>query len=261
MVYYLSHKEATLKEIAVVKSELENQDSIQDTIIEQVAFDWYPTSTTGQIVKHNYYTLSYNEKHEQAEWVAYELLPEHLSKYAIERPDFMKDTLVTTKSAHKYNYRNSGYDRGHLCPAADRKQSIETYNETFLMSNITPQTHEFNAGIWKRLESKVRYWAVHYGGIKVITGGVLQSGLRTIGSEKVSVPNYFYKILYRENNGNPQMIALLLPHEDSDKALYSFVVPVDEIEKETGIDFFHNLPDDIEDRLEAKKDIIGWLFQ
>lgn len=260
VVYFVSHKEDTLQEIAVVKGDLEIQEALQDTTHILSSFDWYPTSTTGQIVKHNYYTLSYHEKHEQAEWVAYELSSKNLSRQKIERPGFKRDSLVTTKSAHTYDYRNSGYDRGHLCPAADRKQSEEAYDETFLMSNVTPQEHEFNSGIWKRLESKVRYWALHYDSVYVITGGILQSGLPTIGSNKVSVPNYFYKIIFRGTPDNPQLIAFLMPHADSDEALYTYVVPVDEIEKETGIDFFPALPDTIEDRLEAKKDIKGWLF-
>ncbi len=118
-----------------------------------------PKSTTGYVVHHNYYSLSYNEKHEQAEWVAYELKKEHLSYNKFKRPYFIKDKSITTKSADWKNYKKSGYDKGHLCPAGDRKFSKEAYDETFLTSNISPQNHDFNAGIWNRLEQKTRQWA------------------------------------------------------------------------------------------------------
>ena len=159
-----------------------------------------PTSTTGQIVHHNGYSLSYNEPHEQAEWVAYELKKEHLSNTNFKRPYFEIDNAVKTKAAHWQNYKQSGYDRGHLCPAADRKYSKEAYDETFLTSNISPQRHNFNSGIWNTLEQKVRYWARKYDGIFVVTGGVLKNNLQTIGEENVTVPNYFYKVLLDYNN-------------------------------------------------------------
>ena len=130
-----------------------------------------PTSTTGQIVHHEYYSLSYNETHEQAEWVAYELKNTHLSSTNFKRPYFEIDKAVKTGAAHWRNYKNSGYDRGHLCPAGDRRFSKKAYDETFLTSNISPQEHQFNAGIWNTLEQKVRYWARKYDGVFVITGG------------------------------------------------------------------------------------------
>lgn len=69
--------------------------------------------------------------------------------------------------------------------------ALDAYNETFFTSNISPQVRNFNNGVWNRLEQKVRYWAVKYDGIYVITGGVLESSLMTIGKEKVSVPKFF----------------------------------------------------------------------
>ncbi len=94
-----------------------------------------PTSTTGQVVHHEGYSLSYNEAHEQAEWVAYELKKSQLSNVNFKRPYFKIDTSIKTGAAHWYNYKNSGYDRGHLCPAADRKFTKSAFDETFLTSN------------------------------------------------------------------------------------------------------------------------------
>ena len=219
-----------------------------------------PSSTTGQIIHHQGYSLSYNEAHEQAEWVAYELKKSHLSNTNFKRPYFEIDKAVKTKAAHWRNYKNSGYDRGHLCPAADRKYSKFAFDETFLTSNISPQKHDFNSGIWNTLEQKVRYWARKYDGVFVVTGGVLQPNLSAIGEEQVSVPNYFYKVLLDYNNENPKMIAFLMEHKNSSNALYSFVVSVDSLETLTGIDFFPQLKDDLENRLEASSSYKNWSF-
>ena len=220
-----------------------------------------PTSTTGEIIHHKGYSLSYSESHEQAEWVAYELKKEHLSNSNFERPYFEIDKAVKTGAASWRNYKNSGYDRGHLCPAGDRRYSQEAYDETFLTSNISPQIHEFNSGIWNTLEQKVRYWASRYDGVFVVTGGVLKDDLQTIGSEDVSVPIQFYKVILDYNFGKPKVLAFLFHHKNSNQPLYNFIVSVDEVEELTGIDFFPELDDELEDVLEASNNYKQWIFK
>lgn len=224
------------------------------------SFDFLPTSTTNQIIKHNYYFLSYNEKYEQAEWVAYELKKNYVRSSNFDRPYFIEDPKVNTGSADWRNYKKSGYDKGHLCPAGDMEFEINAYNDTFFTSNISPQNHDFNAGVWNRLEQKVRYWASKYNDVYVITAGVLQPNLKTIGQERVLVPKYFYKILLDNSNGQYKMIAFLVPNAKSDLPLYEFVVSVDSIEKITGIDFFPKLDDKTENRLEKNSDYKAWSF-
>ncbi len=219
-----------------------------------------PSSTTGQVIHHEGYSLSYNEAHEQAEWVAYELKKEHLSNVNFKRPYFEIDKAIKTGAASWRNYKNSGYDKGHLCPAGDRKFSKNTHNETFLTSNISPQLHDFNAGVWNRLEQKTRYWAVKNQSVFVISGGVLNNSLKTIGKENVSVPNYFYKIVYKPDVKHPKMIGFLVPHKESNQPLYTFVVTVDSIEQLTGIDFFPELEDHLENKLEGSSSYKNWSF-
>ncbi|WP_299012563.1 DNA/RNA non-specific endonuclease [uncultured Polaribacter sp.] len=219
-----------------------------------------PTSTTNQVVHHQNYSLSYSEKHEQAEWVAYELKENHLSRTNHKRPYFEIDKAVKTKAAHWRNYKKSGYDRGHLCPAGDRRFTKAAHDETFLTSNISPQKHSFNAGIWNRLEQKVRYWAKKNNGVFVVTGGILENNLKTIGSENVAVPNQFYKIILDNTKGKIKVLAFLMPHKESNLPLYKFVVPVDKIEALTGIDFFAELDDKIEKKLEASNAYKNWSF-
>ena len=230
----------------IVNKEAEN-DASTSFISSQNSTDpgynvaYLPTSTTNQIVKHKYYTLSYNEKFEQAEWVAYELKKSYLKNNDFKRPYFIEDPQVATGSADYRNYKNSGYDKGHLCPAGDMEFDKDAYNDTFYTSNISPQKHDFNSGIWNRLEQKTRYWAGKYNDVYVVTGGILKDSDKKIGTEKVSVPKYFYKIILAKSGKEHKAIAFLVPNENSNKSIYDFVVPVETIEKMTGIDFFPNL--------------------
>jgi len=169
-----------------------------------------PSSTTNAVVEHNYYSLSYNEPYEQAEWVAYMLNKSHLTYDDRKRPYFIEDSKVKSKSADWRNYKRSGYDRGHLCPAGDRRFSEQAYNETFYTSNISPQNREFNAGVWNRLEQQVRQWAKIYNSVFVVTGGVLEDGLKEIGNEDVDVPRYYYKIVAKGEGSNIQVAAFLM---------------------------------------------------
>jgi endonuclease G len=227
-------------------------------ISENFDDSFLPTSTTGAIVKHDFFTLSYSEENEQAEWVAYSLNKKDISNNEFERPYFIEDKNVETKSADWRNYKNSGYDRGHLCPAGDRTFSFEAYKETFLTSNISPQDRDFNSGIWNRLEQKVRFWAEKYDGVYVVTGGILKGNMKTIGDEKVSVPNEFYKIVLDASDGNYKAIAFVIPNSPSSKSFYEYAVSIDQIEAKTGIDFFPNLPDSIETNLESEVNLKAW---
>ena len=125
--------------------------------------------------------------------------------------------------------------------------------ETFFMSNITPQAPQFNRGIWKELEEQIRAWAIRDNGLYVVTGPVLKPGLPTIGKKnEISVPEKFYKVILYCNKPDIRMIGFLLNNEPSDSSLKQFVVPVDQIEQLTGIDFFPKIPDNLERQLESK---------
>jgi endonuclease G len=252
--WYLEHVDTTSqpleKEIEIITENSKFED-----------FNYLPTSTTGQIVKHSSYNLSYSEKHEQAEWVAYSLHKSDIVSTHRERPFFVEDPKVKSTSASWRNYKKSGYDRGHLCPAGDRRKTENIYNETFYTSNISPQKHSFNAGIWNKLEQKTRYWAKKYNHLYVVTGGILEDNLKTIGKEEVAVPNAFYKIILDYTKPEIKAIAFLLPHQESKQPISTFVVSIDEIEEKTGIDFFHHLPDSLENELEKSSNYKNWSFR
>tara|TARA_Y100000768_G_scaffold80176_1_gene56984 strand:+ start:1057 stop:2049 length:993 start_codon:yes stop_codon:yes gene_type:complete len=214
--------------------------------------------SSGEIIKHKYYTLSYNEKHEQANWVHYKLNQSFLSGSAPRRNLFREDPNVSSKSASLKDYKGSGYDRGHLAPAADMKYNTVAMSESFFMSNISPQTPGFNRGIWKKLESLVRAWGKRFE-IYVSTAGVLGSDrFGTIGVNKVTIPAKFYKVIYSPDK--KIMIGFLLSNIKLSGELSSYAVSVDQIESETGIDFFSELPDNIENELESKVVLNDWDF-
>ena len=227
------------------------------TSIASTAQELLPVSTTHQIIRHTYYTLSYSEPTEQAEWVYYELTGEMVRGKQKRTDDYRSDEQVTTLSAQLEDYRGSGYDRGHLCPAGDMKISHTAMTESFYLSNCSPQDKDFNAGIWNDLENKVRSWVLAKGKLYVVTAGVLKQNKGKIGRNRVSIPWYYYKVIY-DPRGEGKMIAFLLLNENSNKPLQQFVVSVDSLENMTGIDFFPGLPDAIENLLESQKELTGW---
>jgi endonuclease G, mitochondrial len=224
-------------------------------------FDYLPSSTTNNIIKHTYYTLSYSAKDKQAEWVAYMLTKSDLlNAKAIRKDNFRPDSLVTVGSASLADYEGSGYDRGHLVPVGDMKLNFKSMNETFFLSNISPQLPEFNQRIWEKLEEQVRDWAKEYDTLYIATGGTLKYSDTTIGVNKVTVPKYFYKIIYCNTKNEKKAIGFVLPNAIGTKMLSEYAVSIDSVEKMTGIDFLPFLPDSTENRLENKINFKNWTF-
>lgn len=220
-----------------------------------------PESTDSQIINHTYYTLSYSEQHEQAEWVIYKLTNARLVTGQLKRTNnFRSDQNVETKSAELLDYKNFGFDRGHLVPAGDMKFSYEAMSESFLLSNISPQRPGFNRGIWKNLENQIRFWAQTYDSVFIVTAGVLNDSLPKIGINSVSVPSHFYKIVLRLYNDDIASICFVLPNERSDKRLQEFVISIDSLEKLSGIDFFYKLHPVTQNKIECCSDTTAWTW-
>ncbi|MFN4971775.1 MAG: DNA/RNA non-specific endonuclease [Bacteroidota bacterium] len=211
-----------------------------------------------RIITHTGFALLYDEKHEQARWVAYELTSAE-TKRAFDRTDkFLPDPKVKSKTANDKDYAGNGYDRGHLAPAGDMGWSAQATYESFYYSNISPQNPGFNRGIWKRLETQVRNWAVENEAVYVVTGPILESGLSTIGSNKVSVPQYYYKVILDYRNPGVKAIGFIMRNASSGEPLQEFAVTVDSVEAVTGIDFFYQLSDDQEKMIEQTLCVKCW---
>ena len=217
----------------------------------------YLPKSEGEIVKHSYIIMSYNEKHEQANWVFYKLNQRNINGDSKRKDNFRSDPFVSSGSAELIDYKGSGYDRGHLAPAGDMKMTNNSMSESFYLSNISPQYPSFNRGGWKRLETLIRKWATSKS-LNIYTAGILGNDLNSIGPNQVSIPRKFYKIIFDTSNEN--VIGFIMPNQKILKELRSFVVSIDEIEDATGIDFFSEMEDYKENELESNIDLLNWDF-
>ena len=215
-----------------------------------------------QVIKHEGYTVSYNSEYRIANWVAYELTATEAKSKKTERSNkFVSDPQVKGATAMNEDYTRSGYDRGHLAPAGDMKWSAKAMRESFYLSNICPQKPKLNRGIWKDLEEQCRLWALDNGSLLIVTGPVITGDMKRLGKNKVAIPKSFYKVLCYYTEKGYKGIGFLFENRDyKDNSLKSMVIPIDSVEKVTGIDFFPSIPDDQEKEMEATVDWSSWSF-
>ena len=222
-----------------------------DRLGMELAIPQFTKSTKSQVIEHIGYTVSYNEQRRNPNWVAYELTAEEVDGTEPRDSKFIPDPNVIGRQAVDDDYKHSGWDRGHLAPAADMKWSEQAMDESFYLSNISPQNSNLNRGVWKSIEELTRDNAHRYGEILVVTGPVFtdKKGLGYIGDNRVLIPNAFYKVLLAYDNGY-KGIGFYCENIAGKKKLQSYARSIDEIEEITGIDFFHHLDDDIENLIE-----------
>lgn len=210
----------------------------------------FSISLNAYIIKHNFYTLDYSEFHRQATWVSYTITYEMLNGEKFKRKnDFRKDPYVKHNPVVPTDYKNTVYDKGHLSSAGDFIYSKKAISESFYMSNMSPQLPGFNRGIWKKLETKVRAWAIKFKYVEVITGGILSGVNETING--ITIPKRFYKVIYDKTNN--KSIGFIIENKKSYKDLKEFVFSVNEVEEITGIDFFG-----IDEIIEDQKNWEDW---
>jgi endonuclease G len=211
-------------------------------------------------VCHRYYSFSYSEDNEQPVWVNYILTKEMMQNPMVKRKDeFREDPDVQSGSAQLKDYVGSGYDRGHLCPAKAMECSKIAMSESFFMSNMSPQHPSLNRGIWKKLESKERNWAVDFDSVKVYCGGIFDSIIEYIGPNRVAVPKYYYKIVYSESNSD-HSVSFVFPNEKCSLPLTSYITSIDSIEKLTDLNFFSEFEEDYQKTFESDVAYLNWNF-
>ena len=210
-----------------------------------------PEDLYSQIKEYIGFTISFNKDNKTPNYVAWELLGDEV-KNDIDRTDnFWTDPDIEGCPSTK-DYTRSGYDRGHMCPAADQKWSIEAMNDCFVMANICPQDHKLNAGAWNTLENKERQWAKRDSAIMIIAGPLYSADdTNRIGNAKVRVPGAFFKVLLAPYVEEPRGIAFVYPNMTSPGNMQDYAMSIDELEKITGYDFFPALPDELEKTVES----------
>lgn len=205
------------------------------------------------------FTLKYNEDLKISDWVAYELTGEEVTTLNAPRSNrFYSDKTIPEKTAEDSDYKYSGYDRGHLAPAADMRFSKDAMKACFCLTNIAPQTPEFNRGIWAELEQEIRKWAIRDGSLLIVTGPAFVSeNFNRIGKNSVAVPEFFYKVILDYSLPEKKGIAFIIPNKKTDNPFYSYAVSIDEAEELTGLNFFPWLPEN-ELFLESEIDASLW---
>lgn len=217
-------------------------------------------SRSQQIIEHVGYTVSYNHNWHLPNWVAYELTPSEVCGEYSRTDKFLPDPFVEGDPVVTQDYSGSGYDRGHMAPAADMKWSEQAMKESFYMTNMCPQNHNNNAGDWKDLEELVRDIARKYGNTYICVGPIVSDASVTIGkTRKIVVPQAFYKVLLRQkSDGTWTSIGFVMPNEAGNRPMMSYMVSVNDVESMTGIDFFPNLPDTVEETIESNFEVSDW---
>ena len=209
----------------------------------------------GELLCRKGFLLSHDSTNKTPIWVIEHLTVEKaqgsLPRYNKFQPD---PDLKEGERAELADYRSSGYDRGHMAPAADMKWDQQAMVECFYLSNMVPQVGKgMNQGIWKDLEEFVRTWAIDRGAVYIFTGPIYEDGIKkTIGKNKVAVPSHLYKIIYDPNKA--EAIAFIMPNQKLDSAdMPKYIVTIRDIEKKTGLDFLSNLDQDVQGVIENKK--------
>ncbi len=213
------------------------------------------------IIKHTGYTVSYNSSTRLPNWVAWKLTPARLVENYSRSNKFLPDpALSASQAVTTDDYKGAGWDRGHMCPAADNRWDWKAMAESFYMTNVCPQHRNLNRGDWKELEEACNEWAKKEGAVYIVCGPILYNQQhKTIGQHKVVVPEAFYKVVLCLGK-NPKAIGFIYKNNAGNKPLDSYVNTVDQVERITAIDFFPSLPDNIEKKVESHSNINDWKF-
>jgi endonuclease G len=212
-----------------------------------------------QIIHHEGYSLSYNSSYVQPSWVAYKVVKSQFNRDEV-KGKYIPDPQVNTRSADKKDYREGGYIMAQFVNYFDVKQIPGAVAETFYLTNITPMKLAYYNHIWLKTEELIRLWTDDTDGLYVVCGPILSDApFPTIGDDNVSVPKRYYKAVYDPKN--QKAIGFIFKNGMSSGKLNSYAVSIDEIEKESGIDLFPSLADELEKKIEATLDLSKWNFE
>ena len=213
----------------------------------------------GQIIRHENYTVSYNPQTKQSNWVSWSTSKEELAS-VVSRKDysFSPDPKVKIAPVTSMDYSRSGWDRGHMCPAADNKYSATAMAESFYMTNICPQNHTLNEKTWNYLETACRNWA--QSGVVYVVCGPLFNGKTTthIGNARVAVPDAFWKVVLRFYKGSWKGVGFVMPNSEVSDDISQYACSINDVERLTGFDFFSTLDDSYEESVESVYDMSFW---
>lgn len=221
---------------------------------------FYEENCAEQVIWNRGYTVAFYEPYRNARWVAYELTREKNKGKIKRKNQFMKDPSVQGVCADHKDFYKSGYDRGHLAPAADMKWDSTAMIQSFYYTNICPQNPSLNKGLWKILEDRIRYQADNDSVIWIACGPIFEEKRQTMGDNQIVVPDAFFKVIVSPYTYPPKGIGFVFQNEALSGRLKDYVLTIDSVEKLTNIDFFHRLPDSLENWIESRTRTEHWEY-
>lgn len=209
------------------------------------------------------YSLEWDGTKKANRWTCYQMHAGNMQRNAERTNNFTEDPKLPAAYRTTYtDYTGSGYSRGHLCPSGDRLCSFEQNDQTFYMSNMQPQLQSHNGGVWNDLEQRLRdTWAPHAQSsdtLYVVKAATIDdANIMAYTPSNLIVPKYFYMALlyYYKSTNSYTAVGVWSPHAASSTTEY---ITIDELEARTGIDFFCNLPDAIEEKVESRVENGHW---
>lgn len=223
------------------------------------------------------YAVEWDCDKKSQRWSCYQMHKGYTGSYSRVVDGYLNDPSLNKDDYWETDYiYGSGYEHGHICPNADRKYSYMANYQTFYMTNMQPQYHKFNGytssgadkgeGLWVRMEGKVRDWtpASTNDTLYVCKGGTIDNEDQIIGriKGKLIIPKYFFMACLMKNSMGYRAIGFWAEQQSNewhdDEPLSTYVVTIDKLEELTGIDFFCNLPDNIENEVESKVALKAW---
>ncbi len=255
------------------EAEIARDASVPADLVGNEHLRWGYPGGDCTVLMNNYFVTCHDDESRIPEWVTYHLTAEAMVGEAERSDNFRPDPdLPEGARADLADYVGSGYDRGHMAPAAAFKRSDAAMSQTFVLSNMVPQTPSLNRQMWRLLEEDVRELATAAGSIWVFTGSLFLKNdgspiepITFIGSNRVAVPIHFYKVILADNAayagsagyaassiGTLEMFAFVMAnqHDQLDGEPEDYLVSVDLVEALSGLDFFSALPDSLEMVLE-----------
>lgn len=230
--------------------------------LPEVGYPVIPDTIPNRLLSRYCYTVSYNAKTRQPNWVMWQLTKEHVMqrKEGVWNEYREDEDLPSEIRATLEDYASSGYDRGHMCPGGDCNWDDEGRDETFVLSNMCPQNPNLNRGDWKEIEMACRKWAKQYGNIYIVCGPIFLKSLQheRIGPNQIPVPEAFFKVILCPTPSNPKGIGFICRNTDGNRKKDFYVNSIRQMERVTGYLFFPELNDSIKSSVYDMDNINEW---
>lgn len=235
------------------------EDPTPDSYKFPLSYVKLPEGTPQQVKDYTGFTVNFNKDNHTPNYVAWELLESETDGSVSRSNSYWVDTEMEGCLSKDYGYSTFNYERGHMCPAAENKWSSQAMKDCMVMTNMCPQLRALNAGMWGTLEDTERKWANSMGAIWIVCGPVYyEDDDLYVGEAKARVASAYFKAFLHNDPVNPKAIAFVFQNGANPGNIKDYAMSIDDLEKETGYDFFSSLPDEIENAIEATFNFADW---